>query len=71
MDPFDYFFVEEFIFPEEGGVTGECRVPCPYCDSEFDLAADSGITDDRYECSVCGEEFSVNWVDGTVSMVEE
>ena len=71
MDPFDYFFMEEFIFPEEGGVTGERRVSCPHCGSEFDLAVDSGNTDDRYQCSDCGVEFSVNWVQGTVAAISD
>ena len=28
MDPMDYFFMEEFLFPEEGGVTGTRAVRC-------------------------------------------
>ncbi len=49
MDPFDYFFMEEFIFPGEGGVTGECRVACPHCGTEFELEVDTGNTDDHYQ----------------------
>ena len=31
MDPMEFFFVDQFIFPEEGGVTGTRRVACPQC----------------------------------------
>jgi hypothetical protein len=63
----DYFFNEEIIFPEEGGVTGQRSVNCPNCGTAFELDVDSGNTDDRYQCSSCDSEFSVNWVAGTVS----
>jgi len=69
IDPFNYFFVEEFIFPAEGGVTGQCRVTCPHCGVEYDLDVEVGNTDDRYACSFCDAEFSINWVDGTVCSV--
>ena len=38
MDPLDFFIMEEFIFPEEGGVTGTVEVACPHCDSVWVLA---------------------------------
>ncbi|NOY29231.1 MAG: hypothetical protein GXP28_03355 [Planctomycetes bacterium] len=65
-----YFFMEEFIFPEEGGVTGTRNVNCPACDTSFDLNVDSGNTGDRFLCSSCACEFGVNWVDGTVFLLE-
>ena len=57
MDPLDFFIMGEFIFPEEGRVTGTVEVACPHCDSVWDLEADSGR---------CGE-FSVGWVEQKVS----
>ena len=30
MDPLDFFIMGEFIFPEEGGVTGTVEVACPH-----------------------------------------
>lgn len=71
MDPMDYFFMEEFLFPEEGGVTGTRSVPCPCCGTEFDLQVDVGNTDDVYRCSNCQELFSVNWPEQTVKPVVE
>ena len=71
MDPFDYFFMEEFIFPEEGGVTGTRRVSCPHCGAEFDLEVDVGNAADLYRCGNCQCLFSVNWPEGTVSRVDE
>ncbi len=65
----DYFFSEEIIFPEEGGVTGQRNVNCPECDTAFDLEVDSGNTDDRYQCHNCSGLFSVNWVDETVCLL--
>jgi len=65
----DYFFMEEFIFPEEGGVTGQRNVECPKCGTSFDLDVDPNNTDDRYQCPSCGSEFSVNWVNGTVCLL--
>ena len=67
MDPFDYLFMEEVLFPEEGGVTGTRTVVCPHCGTEFELEVDVGNTADRYECSACGGIFDVDWVEGTVS----
>ena len=66
MEPMDYFFMEEFIFPEEGGVTGTRLVACPHCSMEFELEVDVGNTADLYQCSHCGREFLVNWVEGSV-----
>ena len=67
----DYFLMEEFIFPEEGGVTGQRRVNCPACDMPFDLNVDPNNSDDRFQCSSCSNAFSVNWVDQTVSTIGE
>lgn len=67
MDPMDYVFMEEFIFPEQGGLTGTRRVPCPYCGTELELEVDVGNAADVYECAECGGSFVVNWVEGTVS----
>jgi len=63
MDSLDFFIMEEFIFSEEGGVTGTVQVACPYCDSVWDLEMDSGNTDDGFRCG----EFSVDWVEQKVS----
>ncbi|GEM_PF-3616185 len=30
MDPLDFFIMGEFIFPEEGRVTGTVEVACPH-----------------------------------------
>ena len=62
MDPWDYFFMEEFIFPEQGGVTGTCPMACPHCGAEFELPVDVGNTADIYSCGECGGEFAVDWV---------
>lgn len=66
MDPMDYFFMEEFIFPEEGGVTGTRTVACPQCGCEFELEVDVGNTNDNYQCGECDTDFTVNWKEGTV-----
>lgn len=66
MDPIDFFFMEEFIFPEEGGVTGTRRVACPHCGCEFELEVDVGNTNDLYQCGECTTDFTVNWEKGTV-----
>ena len=67
MDPLSYFFMEEFIFPEAGGVTGTGLVPCPHCGTEFELEVDAGNNADLYRCSRCDDVFSVNWPEGTVT----
>jgi len=69
MEIDDYFFMEEFIFPEEGGVTGTRSVNCPACDTSFDLNVNPGNSDDRFLCSSCACEFSVNWVDRSVCLL--
>jgi DNA-directed RNA polymerase subunit RPC12/RpoP len=63
----DYFIQEEFLFPEEGGVTGGVMIACPHCGAEWELQLKPGNTSDRYACANCGEEFSVNWTSGKVS----
>ncbi len=70
MEPDEYFFMEEFIFPEEGGVTGTRRLDCPACDNSFDLNVDPGNTDDRFQCDSCACVFGVNWVEGMVCLLE-
>lgn len=67
MDPLDYFFMEEFIFPEEGGVTGTRLVECPHCGATFELEVDVGNAADRRRCGKCGGLFVVDWVEGTVA----
>ena len=67
MDPLDFFIMEEFIFPEEGGVTGTVEVTCPHCDSVWDLEVDSGNSDDGFRCGECNGEFSVDWVEQRVT----
>ena len=71
MDPMDYFFMEEFIFPEEGGVTGTREVVCPHCGTSFELEVDVGNTDDAYCCGHCGGEFVVDWPNQTVTPLED
>jgi DNA-directed RNA polymerase subunit RPC12/RpoP len=66
MDPMDYFFMEEFIFPEQGGVTGTRPVSCPHCGTEFELEVDVGNAEDAYQCAECRGEFVVDWEEGTV-----
>ena len=71
MDPFDYFFMEEFIFPEQGGVTGTRQVPCPHCGIRYELPVDPDNTDDQYQCGNCGGRFSVDWPDELVTAIDE
>lgn len=71
MDPIDYFFMEEFIFPEDGGVTGTCTVSCPQCGTTYELEVDVGNTNDVYRCCRCNQVFSVNWPEGVVLAVED
>ena len=67
MDPLDFFIMEEFIFPEKGGVTGTVEVACPHCDSVWDLEVDSGNPDAGFRCGACTGEFSVDWVERKVT----
>ena len=67
MDPWTFFFIEEFIFPEEGGVTGTREIACRHCGARFELEVDVGNRADAYECCKCRGEFAVDWVAGTVS----
>jgi hypothetical protein len=70
MDPMDYYFMEEFIFPEQGGVTGTREVPCPWCNCTFELEVDIGNVHDEYVCSECGGRFVIDWVGETSTRVE-
>jgi hypothetical protein len=71
FDPDDYFFQEEFIFPEQGGVTGTRRVSCPHCRVENDLVVDVGNIRDEVWCEHCGQPFAVNWNTGQTSFVDD
>jgi len=62
----DYFIQEEFIFPEEGGVTGTRPVDCPHCGATWELPVRPGVTNDGYQCSNCSSSFAVDWVEGLV-----
>jgi hypothetical protein len=62
----DYFIQEEFIFPEEGGVTGTREVDCPHCGMAWELPVRPGETCDLYECSHCRGSFGVDWVQNVV-----
>ena len=66
MNPFEYYIMEEFIFPKEGGVTGTRPVDCPYCQTTYELEVDVGNTAVRYHCEACGGIFEVDWVEGQV-----
>jgi DNA-directed RNA polymerase subunit RPC12/RpoP len=66
VDPLQYYLLEEFIFPEEGGVTGTRRVDCPYCQTTYELEVDVGNTADRYNCENCRRTFEVDWKAGQV-----
>ena len=66
MDPFQYYLLEEFIFPEEGGITGTRRVDCPYCEATFQLTVDPTNVADRYICDHCDGTFEVDWKMGQV-----
>ena len=66
MDPFEYYMMEEFIFPEEGGVTGTRPVDCPHCQMTWQLTVDANSTADRYTCDACGRLFEVDWPAGQV-----
>ena len=67
MDMSDYYFMEEFIFPEEGGVTGTCNVTCPHCGVNLEFQVDGDLTEESLECHKCNGVFSVNWEAGTVN----
>jgi len=66
VDPFEYYMMEEFIFPEEGGVTGTRPVDCPHCQMTWELTVDADNTADRYTCDACGRLFEVDWPAGQV-----
>lgn len=71
FDPDDYFIQEEFIFPEQGGVTGSRLVGCPHCRAANDLVVDVGNTCDEFFCEQCGQLFAVNWNTGQASCVDD
>ena len=50
MNPFEYYIMEEFVFPEEGGAAGTRLIDCPYCQMTWELEVDVGNTADRYHC---------------------
>jgi DNA-directed RNA polymerase subunit RPC12/RpoP len=63
--------MEEFIFPEQGGVTGTRPVSCPHCGTEFELEVDVGNAEDAYQCAECRGEFVVDWVSGTITWARQ
>ena len=71
MDPFSYFFMEEFIFPDRGGVTGRRSVPCPHCGVRWELEVPSDSSDQQYRCARCGGLFHVDWWADTVAAVAD
>ena len=66
MNSFDYYIMEEFIFPEEGGVTGTRPVDYPHCQSVWELEVDADNTADGYTCDACGGSFEIDWPAGQV-----
>lgn len=66
----DYYFVEEFIFPEEGGATGMASVACPNCGESEEQIVELANVDGRLICPSCGKTFSMNWPDGTCCRIE-
>lgn len=71
MDPMDYFFMEEFLFPEEGGVTGMCAVRCPHCHALLEVEVDPGNSAAPYQCERCKGQFAVDWVNPTAQEEDE
>lgn len=70
MMPFgfdDYFFQEEFIHPEEGGVTGTVAVTCPYCSSRWEIEPEPGNSQDCRQCGDCQQVFVIDWPNRQVS----
>lgn len=63
----DYFIQEEFIFPEEGGVTGTSYVHCPHCGVLLEIEVDVGNQHDCCRCCDCSGRFAVDWVKEVVS----
>jgi hypothetical protein len=66
MDPLIYFFVEEFIFPDAGGVTGQRMVDCPGCRAALEIAEGDIVDNANYRCPRCGVLFQVDWMADTV-----
>lgn len=62
----DYFIQEEFIFPEDGGITGTREVDCPHCGASWDLPVKVGETSDLYECTHCRGSFEVDRIENVV-----
>jgi len=58
--------MEEFVFPEQGGVTGTRAIECPYCSAVLELEVDVGNRADAHKCGGCGGVFTVDWVDDTL-----
>jgi hypothetical protein len=70
MDPMEFFFLDQFIFPDEGGVTGTRRVACPRCGCVCELKVDAGNTNDAHQCGACQGGFAVDWQKGTIRRIE-
>ena len=66
MDPMDYYLIEEFIFPEAGGVIGTRQIDCPYCETLLELTVTPTDAIDHYVCENCGGGFEVDWTIGQV-----
>ena len=63
----DYFVQEEFIYPEDGGVTGTVQVACPYCSSRWEIEPDPGNSQDCRQCGECQQVFVIDWPKREVS----
>ncbi len=66
MDPMDYYLIEEFIFPEAGGVSGTGQIDCPYCDMALEFTVNPTDISDRFVCENCDGTFEVDWTSGQV-----
>ena len=66
MDPMDYYLIEEFIFPEAGGVSGTGQIDCPYCELALEVTVNPTDIADRYVCENCDSTFEVDWTSGQV-----
>ncbi len=71
MDPFSYFFMGGFIFPDQGGVTGRRSAQCPHCGVRWELDVPSGSADPCYHCTRCGGLFHVDWREDAVWAVAD
>jgi len=61
MDPLEYYFQEEIIFPEHGGVTGTRDEPCPNCHAPLHLPIPGRLLRVTYHCPHCAGKFEIDW----------